>query len=241
MLNIVQASKYESETISIIISFADVISAGDSITGVPVITPTVAIGVDTNPSNILYEGVSIIGGTAVEQRFRLGVPGTIYQLNYKINTVSGDYFEKECYLAIVPSDGTTIPEWLPLWESTQLYPIQDSESLQGNSILLTGTLQVIVINYPYSYEAIQGTSSFSSGILHVVTLPYSYSYEALQGSSSFISGTLVVVVIPYSYSSEDLKGNSAFLSGTLTVVVIPYSYSYEALQGSAIFTSGTLT
>ena len=241
MLNIVQASKYEVETISIIISFADVISAGDSITGIPVITPNVATGIDINPSNILYEGVSVIGGTAVEQRFRLGVPGTIYQLNYQVQTVAGDTFEKECYLAILPNDGTVIPEWLPLWESTQLYPIQPSEWIQGTSQFLSGTLQVVVINYSYSYEAVQGTANFTSGTLIEVVVTYTYSYEALQGSSSFTTGTLVVVVIPYSYSSENIQGSSAFLSGTLTVVVIPYNYSSENIQGSASFTSGTLT
>lgn len=239
MLNIVQASKYESETISIIISFADVISAGDSITGVPVITPTVATGVDTNPSSILYEGVSVINGTAVEQRIRLGIPGAIYSILFTVATAAGDTLEKECYLAILPNTDSAVPNWLPLWESTQLYPIQATENIWGTSLLLSGTLQVIVI--PYSYEeSTQGTSSLFTGILHVVALPYSYSYEATQGSIVFNSGTLQVVIITYAYE-EDLKGNAAFLSGTLQVVIITYNYSYEAIQGSSSFTSGTLT
>lgn len=228
------------ETISILVSFTDLLPLGDSITGLPSITITVASGVDPSPAGLLYMASIVRSGQTVEQRFRLGIPGVIYQLNFTVSTIQGNRLSKECYLAILPDEGTAIPEWLPLWESTQLYPVEvPLESLTGSSALLSGTLVQIIINYGM-LESFQANSSFTSGTLHVVTLPYSYSYEAIQGSSSFTSGTLVVVVIPYSYSHEDLKGNAALLSGTLIVVVIPYSYSYEALQGSASFTAGTL-
>lgn len=241
MENFISGSKYVPETISIIVSFADLLSPGDTISGLPAITVSVASGTDTNPANLLYMAAIVRGGQTVEQRFRLGLPGVIYYINFTVGTTLGDRLSKECYLAILPDEGTVIPSWLPLWESTQLYPVEvPLESVQGSSLLLSGSLITVVINYAYGPEEVQGSASLYTGTLVVVVLTYDYSFEAIQGSSSFTSGTLVVVVIPYDYSHEDIKGNAAFLSGTLVVVVIPYSYSFEAIQGSASFTSGTL-
>ena len=241
MENFISGSKYVPETISIVVSFADLLSPGDTISGLPAITVSVASGTDTNPANLLYMAAIVRSGQTVEQRFRLGLPGVIYYINFTVGTTLGDRLSKECYLALLPDEGTAIPAWLPLWESTQLYPVEvPLESLSGSAFLLSGTLIQIVINYAYGPESIQGSATLNSGTLVNPIITYTYSYEAIQGSSSFTSGTLVVVVITYPYSSENLKGNAAFLSGTLVVVVIPYSYSYEALQGSASFTAGTL-
>lgn len=241
MENFISGSKYVPETISIIVSFSDILPTGDTITGLPSITISVVSGVDPSPATLLYMAAIVRGGQTVEQRFRLGTPGVIYSINFTVSTTLGNRLSKECYLAILPNDGVVIPEWLPLWESTQLYPVEAPlESVQGSSLFLSGTLITVVINYAYGPEELQGSAALYTGTLVVVVLTYDYSFEAIQGSSSFISGTLVVVVIPYDYSHEDLKGNAAFLSGTLVVVVIPYSYSFEAIQGSASFTSGTL-
>lgn len=241
MENFISGSKYVLETISIVVSFADLLSPGDTISGLPAITVSVASGTDTNPANLLYMAAIVRSGQTVEQRFRLGLPGVIYYINFTVGTTLGDRLSKECYLALLPDEGAAIPTWLPLWESTQLYPVEAPlESVQGSSLFLSGTLITVVINYAYGPEELQGSAALYTGTLVVVVLTYDYSFEAIQGSSSFISGTLVVVVIPYDYSHEDLKGNAAFLSGTLVVVVIPYSYSFEAIQGSASFTSGTL-
>lgn len=229
------------ETVSLIVSFTDLLLFGDSITGLPSITITVASGVDPSPAGLLYMAAIVRGGQTVEQRFRLGIPGVIYQVNFTVTTTFGNRLSKECYLAILPDEGMALPTWLPLWESTQLYPIEvPLESLSGYTTLLSGTLIQIVINYSYRPESIQGTTSFTTGTLASPIITYSYSYEAIQGNSLLTSGTLVVVVISYNYSHEDLKGNAAFLSGVLTVVVITYSYSFESIQGSASLTSGTL-
>lgn len=230
------------ETISIIVSFADLLSPGDMITGLPSITVTVASGIDPSPTSLLYMATIVRGGLTVEQRFRLGLSGVIYQINFTVGTTQGNRLSKECYLAILPDEGMALPTWLPLWESTQLYPVEvPLESLSGSSLFLSGILIQIVINYAYGPESIKGSAAFNSGTLVNPIITYPYSYEAIQGSSAFTSGTLVVVVITYPYSSENLKGNAALLSGTLVVIVIPYSYSFEAIQGSASFISGTLT
>jgi hypothetical protein len=185
----------------------------------------------------LYGVTSVLDGNTVEQRFRLGIPGNIYEITYEVQTLLSETYEKTTCLAILPDNDSAVPLWLPLWEATQLYPLQDIENLQGSVLFQTGTLQIIIIPYSFS-EYLQGTSSLIGGTLYYVIVPYSYE-EDMQGLVQFTAGTLTVVVIPYSYE-EDLKGASAFLSGTLVVVVVPYSYSYEAMQGAATFTSGTL-
>ena len=114
MLHVVEGSKYEAETVSIILSFAEDLPAGDSILGTPTITVSLLTGTDTNPSNMLYGVVSIHNGTDVEQRFRLGIPGNIYYILYQVVTTNGLRFEKDCYLAIIPVEGNAVPLWLPL-------------------------------------------------------------------------------------------------------------------------------
>ena len=123
------------ETISILVSFTDLLPLGDSISGLPSVTITVASGVDPSPASLLYMAAIVRSGQTVEQRFRLGVPGVIYRVSFTVATIQGNRLSKECYLAILPDEGEAIPQWLPLWESTQLYPVEvPLESLQGSSI-----------------------------------------------------------------------------------------------------------
>ena len=58
MENLVTRSKYVSETISIIVDFADVLPAGQTIQGTPVISVALDTGDDPTPANILYLVVS---------------------------------------------------------------------------------------------------------------------------------------------------------------------------------------
>lgn len=235
MWTFVQASKYNVETISIVVSFSDVIPSGDTITGTPTITVTLFTGFDTNPSGILYQGTTTLNNT-VEQRFRLGIPGNIYQILYKVVTNHGAVFEKECTLAILPEEGVIFPEFFESWQSTQLYPYQFMESLQTTLTFQGGRFS---INYSYS-ESIKTSLSFTAGTLRPVALPYSYGHEDLKTSMLWTAGDLHTVALPYSYGHEDIKTGLAWITGTLVVVALPYSYRFEAIQTSTTFVSGTL-
>lgn len=237
MQHFVEGSKYQVETISIVQSFLDMMEAGDSITGTPTISVTVSSGIDPTPSLILYEGVTVTNGNTVEQRFRTGIPGVIYHITFTILTAYGYNLDKSCYLAILPEDGIAIPNFLPLWESTQLYPIYAVEQYKAQLSLTGGGLIIIVI--PYSFlDSYQTSLSLLSGNLHNIVVPYSLS-EQYKASLLLSSGTLVEIVIPYALS-EQYKTSLALISGTLTVVVIPYSL-YDSYQTSLSLTSGSLT
>jgi len=238
MLNFIQGSKYQAETVSIVLSFADLMQPGDSIVGTPVVTVTVATGTDGNPSNLLYQGVTVTRGNTVEQRFRLGIPGVIYALLFTIITGAGDTLDKECYLAIIPDTDSAVPNWLPLWETTQLYPLQNFEPMQGNITFLGGSLRQTVI--PIGPEAIQGAIGFLGGALIQVGILYHIPHEDIQGSVVFVGGALVQVGISYDSPHEDIQGNAAFIGGALIQVGISYANPHEDIQGNITFAGGTL-
>lgn len=238
MLNNVQQSKYISDTISIVLSFADLLSPGDTISGVPVITVTVSSGVDSNPSNLLYEGVSVTQGSIVEQRFRLGVPGVIYHILYSVGTVAGDTLEKDTTLAILPEGTDVTPTWLPLWESTQLYPYQLTDSLTSHITMTSGRLAVVVYSIPAEY--IQSKVVWLGGTLIGAGVTYNIPHEDLKGSLLWIGGTLVESGITYSNDYDSLKGALAWIGGELQNASITYNIPHEDLKGSITFTGGSL-
>lgn len=238
MFNLIQGSKYVAETISLIISFADLMSSGDTISGTPVISVDVATGTDPNPSNILYSTTSVTHGTTVEQRFRLGIPGVIYHIVYSIQTVAGDTFEKETYLAILPDEDNAVPNWLPLWKLTQLYPyVYGPEYLQGRTTASSGSLRQTSI--PYS-EFIQGRMFPTSGTLNSVsTITYSYT-ELMQGRTYPTTGTLTFLnTVTYSYT-ESIKGAIFPVTGSLNASGLFYNMAPEYIQGKIVPSTGTL-
>jgi hypothetical protein len=239
MYSIVQASKYQAETISLVISFADVISAGDSITGIPTITVTVASGSDPNPSNLLYQGVTVTNGNTVEQHIRLGLPGVIYTITFTIATVGGDIFEKESLLAIRPDEDNAVPNWLPYWQTTQLYPYQLYDALGSTVTTLIGGRLVQTV-YSYS-DSLTGTQSFVGGTLIASGITYSYDYDSLTGNAIIVGGILTPVnVITYSYDYDSIQTGFAVVGGTLIGNGIIYSNDYDSLTGSTTLISGTL-
>lgn len=240
MWHFVEDSKYRAETISIVQSFADVMLPGDSISGTPTISITVSSGIDPTPSTILYEGVSVTNGNTVEQRFRLGIIGVIYCITFTIVTVMGETLEKECYLAILPQEGFAIPTFLPLYESTQLYPYQiNPEYIQGSTILTGGYLKNLL--YAIPPEDIQGLTILTGGTLTLVVITYNIPHEDIQGATVLQGGLLTYQNnIPYAIPHEDIKGKTLLISGTLFGGSILYTCPHEDIQGHTILTGGTL-
>lgn len=238
----IQDSKYIPETVSVITDFSEFLSAGDYLTGIPSIEVTVASGIDSNPNNILYQGASLVNNaTKVSQRVRLGQSGVIYYINVVAQTHLGDTLENGCYLAILTIDGFSIPTWLPLWESTQLYPIETREQyLPGVPTLLGGTLQTIIINYSEGPDEYTSSVGFLGGTLYETVIPYNRDYDAYQSSTTLTAGTLVSVLVSYNNDYDSYKDAVALIAGTLTIVVIPYSLE-EQYTSSVALIAGTLT
>lgn len=240
MENFVQASKYEAETISIIVSFADLLPSGHTITGTPTILVDVATGYDPNPSAIVYGGITITLGTTVEQRFRLGIPGTIYHIVYSITSSAGEVFDKECYLAILPDEDNAVPTWLPLWEASLLYPYEINDNIQSSASFT---------NHGWFWtqplDSWQSSSYFTNtGQIQTVLVVYNHpNDDDLQSQAYFVSGVMnPVSTLSYTDSGDDnYTSNAVFISGTILTVLVSYNtYPEDFMQSSAYFTTGTL-
>jgi hypothetical protein len=236
MYHRVLQSKYRQEIITLVWDFQDQLTPGDYIASVALVEILVSSGDDSNPNEIIRGPPVVVGGTEVRQQVRRGIPGTIYTVTIWVDTTDGFTIEDLCYLAILPR----IDFNPPIWETTQLYPIDFQDAMQGFSILIGGRLS---ISYVIPPEGIQGFSIPISGTLVEQVLKYHMLPEFIQGFSILVSGTLVVAappVIPYHIPFEAIQGFSIPVGGTLTLEVLPYRIPHEDIQGFSILTSGTL-
>ena len=234
-----QDSKFVSETVSIVQDFSDLLVSEEVIVGTPTITITLLTGIDSNPNNLLYMGITTTTNT-VEQRFRLGVPGCIYSIVYTVVTSFPHTYEKETFLAVLPLEGSANPQFTALLETSCFYPYEVSDQLQGSQLLLSGRLAQTFYTY---FEGLKGSQLLSSGVLTLVVIYYNEGPDGLQGSQILIGGTLTYQsFIPYNYDHEDLKSIQILISGTLVAgTLITYSYEVDSLQGSQLLLSGTLS
>lgn len=219
MENFVNRSKYVSETISIIASFADVLAPFETIQGYPGITITVDSGEDSDPTAMLYLGVSIHNGVTVEQRFKLGVPGTIYEITFQIVSNLLHTFEKTVYLAVLPNIEITPPENIYIYLTSTLYPIVVEESYAGSAEVVRGLF------LPKATETFSSPNPLVlSGTLVNQVIRYSLQPEEYSGVTPVtLSGTLVDEVVRYTQPSENYKTGVATLAGTLVIVIIRYT------------------
>lgn len=236
MFNFVQGSKYRTETISIVVSFADILPAGNAITGIPLVTVTVFSGVDPVPSNLLYGGVSIYNGITIEQRIRLGVDGCIYHITFSILTTGGDTLEKETYLAILPNEDNAIPGFFPIWLTSNLYPYTYQENITNSIGNITGR----ILQMPQWTEPVQASIAPLYGTLIGSSISYANPHEDVQNAISLLYGTLVGSFVLYDIPHEDIKHNIAPLYGTLVGTAVSYNNPHEDMQVSITPISGTL-
>lgn len=236
MENFVTRSKYVSETISILVDFADVLYAGQTIQGTPTVSIALETGDDPAPANILYLGVSVRNGTVVEQRFRLGVPGVIYEITWEISTGGGEAFERTTYLAILPNVGSAAPNHQYLFLTSQLYPLQAQDSLGVSFAPQNGSwyiAQTWVQDYlQVSFAPLSGT--FTPGQIFYTTVA-----ESIKVSFSVADGTFTLGQVFYTSIPEQLKVSFAPLDGTITVGQIFYTTKSDEVQVSFLPLSGT--
>ena len=237
----IQESKYEAETISIVVSFLDLFSSGEIISGLPAITVTLFTGTDPSPSNILYGVADIVGNVSVSQKIRLGVPGVIYHITFKVATNLGNTFEKETCLAILPEDATAIPLWLPVWESTQLYPYMLQDGVSAGQVLTGGRLAQTVYTIPS--EGIFPVITMLSGVLtYLNNITYNIPHEDISALHLLQSGILTYINnAQYDIPHEDIKTFQLLIGGSLNGVGVSYIIPSEGISTAQILTGGTLT
>lgn len=228
METFVNRSKYVSETISIIADFSDVLAPFETIQGVPVVTVNLETGDDPSPSDILYLGVLVHNGKVVEQRFRLGVPGTIYEITFQIVSNLFHTFEKTVYLAILPSLQVTPPENIFIYLTSTLYPIVAEDGYRGISPIAARGLFMPKETEDYTAQ----NPSVLSGTLVNQIIRYTQPPDNYRGISPVaVSGTLVNQIIRYTQPSDNYKGAVAVLSGALVTVIIRYTQPSDNYSG----------
>lgn len=236
MENFVTRSKYVSETISIIVDFADVLPAGTTIQGTPVISVALDTGTDPSPTGILYLGAFVhANGTTVEQRFRLGIPGVIYGITWQVSNGSIS-LEKFTYLAILPNVGNANPIFSPIYETSCLYPYELFDSLSSGVNFFHASL-----GYKGLPEAITSQVYFNTCFINGSLVTYANGPEGLQSSIVWALGNVGGTTSSYVNPAENLKSSVAWISGSIVGTFISYQNPAENLKSSIIWYSGSLT
>lgn len=238
MENFVTRSKYVSETISVIVDFADVLSAGQTIQGTPVVSVALDTGYDPTPANILYLGISVTNGTVVEQRFRLGVPGVIYELTWQIVSTSSEVFEKTTYLAILPNIGSVAPNHQYLFLTSDLYPLQAQDSLSVSFVSQNGTF---TIGQTWETDVFQVSFLPQDGLFTLGQIFYVSTPDQFQVSFSVGNGTFTIGQLFYTSTPDQFQISFAPLNGTFTEGQVFYTSPAETFSVSFQPTDGTFT
>lgn len=231
MENFVTRSKYVSETISIIVDFADVLPAGQTIQGTPTVSIVLDTGYDPTPASILYLGVSVTNGTVVEQRFRLGVPGVIYEITWQIISTSNEVFEKTTYLAILPNIGNVAPNHQYLFLTSDLYPLQAQDSFQSSFQALSGQFWL----NPTDLEKFKTYIQLFDGSFWQAQLFYTNPVEQFQAAFLPQDGLWTPVGSQsYTCPAEEFQASFAPLAGTFTEAQVFYTTKTDEFK--AFFT-----
>lgn len=235
----ISESKRQAETISYFGDFRDVLASGETITG-QLVTITCISGTDPNPSAMLYEGVDLDNSfTVLEQRIRQGVVGCIYDILFTANTSLGNTYEKFTRLAILPTNITADQLHSTWYLTSDLYPYNmEAEGITGQAYMLNTQYMWY---QPYTKDWVQGNALLVGGSLFSAAITYNIPKEAIQGNAVLDSGTLVYSIVPYTIPPETIQGNAALLSGNLSTGTVSYRIPHESIQGNASLQSGTLS
>ena len=232
-------SKTVVETKSYIGDFRDVLVAGETIASQSV-TVIVFSGDDTNPSHLLFQGITVHAGW-IEQRIRLGIPGNIYTIKFEVDTSLGNTYDKVTRLAILPEDGSAVPQFTNLYETSCLYPYIVSDALTTSVNIISGRLPLLVINFS---DALNSYVNISSGSLTPIgSITYTWNEGLVTGI--VINGGVLTLVTATVYNvpptAESLRTGVAILGGVLNgSTSISYDVPAEGLTTGITIISGTL-
>lgn len=232
MYNLVSISKYKDETISIIQDFSDVLKSGE-VVSTATFYITVLTGVDTNPTNILYQ-TYIPTGTRVDQKFRLGVPGVIYEVVFQVLGTLGSVVEKTTSLAILPTAGNAIPQFTFIYLTSYIYPYIFSE----------GIIPALLPRKAYEIgniiEGISHSMSPSMGSLFGSSTTYNIPPEGIANVMLPYSGSIYGSSISYAGVVEQITNSCAPTLGSIYGSSISYSIPTESISNGMLPASGTI-
>lgn len=236
MYQITQDGKYQGETISWVLSFADVLGTA-SIGATPVITITVIAGYDPTPADMLY-ALAYTADT-VTVTLTKGVIGCIYNVETSVVDGDGHTYVKESYLAILPEAGTASGQIIPFYFTSWPYPIEYSEGLTSSISPQAGT---ILLN-PRWTEGLTSLISLQAASLTLSRITYNnYIPEGLTSSITPESGALTLGRIVYSnYIPEGLVSSILPYTASMLQGRVVYLIPSEGLTSSITPIAGTLS
>lgn len=231
-------SKTVVETKSYIGDFRDVLVAGETITS-QTVTVTVFSGDDTNPSHLLFQGITVHAGW-IEQRIRLGIPGNIYSINFVVGTSLSNTYDKVTRLAVLPEDGNAVPQFTNLYETSTLYPYILSDSFIANAPIISNGKLFGVIQVEDGFIA---SITIQTGSMYYQQYYYVFGNDAIRDSITILNGLLTYqTTLPYSDGPENFKVGIAILNGTLTnPTLITYNIPSDNISTGISIQNGSLT
>lgn len=234
MENIVTRSKFVNETISIVFDFSDQLRPGETISSCTIVV-ALFTGIDSDPSDILYQ-IPLIVGNTVDQKFKLGVPGCIYEISFLVIGSLGTRGNKTTELAILPQSGIAIPSFTIIYETSCLYPYEFLDTLTSGVQIVTGSLGYIGLPDPLtSYIALDNCSVVGN----LVT--YTSGPDSLTSTPLWFLGTVGGAVVSYQVPAENLQANVSWISSSVTGSFISYKIPTENLRSNVVWYSGSVT
>jgi hypothetical protein len=233
----ISRSKTVNETISLIADFRDFVQPGETASAWTVAIE-VFTGLDSNPDNMIYQGLSI-NGVVLEQRFRLGIPGVIYSIKFTLTVNTGNAYELTSRLAVLPDIGGATPVYNIAYETTTLYPYILNDAFSAGIDITGGRLFPAVV----SEEAFVTSIALQDSTIVFQQYYYTYPIDAFS-SDIFVSDGLLLLqtYIPVNDGPDSFKTAIAVLDGTLTATtLITYDIPYDAISVSITLQDGTLS
>lgn len=232
MFNVIQGSKYQNETISIVLDFSDELEVGEVVSTCTFLI-TLITGTDPTPNNILYQTYSPIG-TKVDQKFRLGVPGVIYEITWQVVGSLGTIVEKFTPLAILPVDGIATPGFTFIYLTSFIYPYN------AQDILAPSMTPRKAYAFAVPVEKLLGGMSPSQGSIFGSVGTYNIPPEQLAPAMLPTSGSLFGSSTTYNVAVEIINPFCAPVVGSLFGSSISYNDPAEGLIPSMLPTHGTI-
>lgn len=229
-------SKYRNETISLVADFTYLLEETETISSYSV-TVTLLTGTDSDPTQILYQ-VPIVSTKTLDQKFRLGVIGCIYEIVFQVTGSLGTIVDLVTSLAILPETGNAIPSFTFTYLTTYLYPYNTGDSMESSMLPYSGRA------FGYIPEGMNSYMGPVSGSVYGSSVTYNIPLEILTSNPiTPITGSIWGGQITYSnYFPEGVNGFMAPVTGSTFAGSISYSIptTYEGLNISMSPTSGTI-
>jgi len=217
--------------------FRDVLTVGETLVSYTV-SVTVFSGSDPSPSSLLYQGITAHAGW-IEQRIRLGIPGTIYEIYFDVVTSLNNKYNKVTRLAILPEEGNATPQFTNIFETSTLYPYVLSDSFIANAPIINNGKLFGVLQ---TEDGITTSIIINTSVLTYQQYYYIYPLDAFTTSIQMGNGTLIYQsYISYSDGPESITTGIAILNGTIVAAtLITYNIPSDNIIASISIQNGTL-